>query len=285
MNTITSTPALSGSPSVLFVALWILEALAATRRSCTTLWHHLAYAVTPEWLHRHYALISTLKAAGVTHQYDYHEVERFKRHIVETRSDPLWREARRYWLVTRKAITVARRVLIAATVVMAIVFVVLCIATVCLVGVWVLREPTLAMAWEVLSCVACMLASAGSTYGLYRLVDHIECQEFKMDQRFRTNTSYRNWVYWRTVPFWKHQDRVPEHVSRVEDATRQAGGYVSVDEAKKGSVYVDPFLYVSAVPMWISAIPGLRRLRRCVAQWGDDEFEDGGFADRAKRPL
>lgn len=268
MNTITLTPALSGSPSVLFAALWVLEALAATRRSCITLWHHLVCAVTPEWLMRHYALVSTLKAAGVTHTYRLREVQRYKAHVVNTRSDPLWKQAMRYHHFLKP-------LFVTMTVAAALVG----ITAGGFAGFYLFKGDWVQM----LGYIGVGLAVHATILGITKLSRHL-------DHRVRLkHGNYRFFVYWREVSLDEHvhsdAPTVPDQVIQIADSVHKTGGYTSIDEAKRGDVYVDPFLYVSAVPMWISGLPGLRWLRRCVTQWGDDEFETGGFADRATRPL
>jgi hypothetical protein len=262
------------------VVVRFLEALAATQRSFTQKWHLVVYALTPEWLTRHHNLVHVLKSVGVTHQYDLQEVERFKRHIVETRSDPLWRQAMIYRNFLHPAFLVTG-ILCLVTIVSG------AIAAMYFLGAGVIALFLSGLKFFVYDLLICN-GMALMAYAAWKSFVKIDDYDHTLEVRYAKSGNYRHWIYWNETLLEKHMNDaplVPNDVVRVVDAVTRAGGHVSVDEAKQGKVYVDPLLYVSAVPMWISLIPGLRWLRRCVAQWGDEEFEEGGFAERAARPL
>jgi hypothetical protein len=253
------------SPTALFAFVRIIEALVAMQGACAGLWQHAVQSITPMWLQRHLVLKEKLRELGVNHHYDLRDVSTFKRHIVKTRSDPMWRRA--WW-------------------------------TMCLIQILEDKFTTRVLCGVITIVsliVMCTMANYGSMVvglatfvGIWILLENQYLIAEALTDQIKTDSFYRDYVKWQstTVEDLVAEDRdLPTQVLRIHDTVSELGGHVSVDDAIKGEVYVDPFLYVSVLPMWVSCIPGLRFLRMCVLQWGDDEFETGGFATRARRSL
>ncbi len=254
------------SPTALFALVRLIEALVAIQGACDGLWQQAAQSITPLWLRRHMVLREKLKEIGVTHRFDLHQVQAFKRHIVETQSDPMWRRA--WWIMCLVTILGDKF----TTCLVCGVIGALCIIASCLFG------SLSMMAWvTIVTLVGAMIVLENQHLIAQALADKI-----------KTDSFFRDYVKWhsRDLDELLAEERdVPTQALRISEAVSALGGHISVDDAIKGEVYVDPLLYVSAVPMWVSCIPGLRFLRICVLQWGDDEFETGGFAAKARRPL
>jgi len=240
-----------------------LEVLVGIRQTFVGLWYSFIRVITPSFVVRHHQLCESLRASGITERYSNKSVRSFKRHIVHCESD-------RFAFWARVVHPVSWFLSVATW---AIAFVTACTM---LYGLYLLCWKLLSAfpliegpAWQHIGFTWLAIVIGGvlavscffATSGIVRLIGADPLRY----------THYA-WCRWKrvSVGHYRTYDIMPDLAFQAHEKVAERGGYTVVDEARKGEVTIDPFLYVSAIPIWMTYLPGLGWMRMCVAHWADD---------------